>query len=606
MGEPEGNARPRVVGRYELHAEISRGGMATVHAGRIVSDVGFSRTVAIKRLHAHYAKDPAFAAMFIDEARLAARIQHPNVVSTLDVVVTEGELFVVMEYVKGESLSQLIRAAAEKGHWLPIEIVSAIGTGMLDGLHAAHEATNELGRPLGVVHRDVSPQNVLVGVDGIPRVIDFGVAKATGRLQTTREGQLKGKLGYMAPEQFEGRPADRRGDIYSASVVLWEALAGKRLFDGAGEAQTLRKIMHGATEPPSVHAPGSARALDDVIMRGLSTDPEQRFGTAHEMALAIESAVPPAPTRRVGEWVQSMAARSLADRARRIAEIESQPTSGVNVASMVDGDDAQWRRLSKRASTPQPGSSMNVVARGEGSSPVVPGPVDVPSSIRETSRARSPSSPGAPRSSLSVPTPVRPLDIGSSPRPLPTRAPVSAPQIEASGSNPRGPRPVSAVVAPPQGAPWKETWDGVGWNMAVRPISHVHIGLFVMFVLILVGGLLSQRALFGVELPVGVGVGLAIAFFIVLRMLRWTHIRLDAKELLIEQRPNGRSSSIETQGLAKFIVIPEGPGKAPDVFHVHLLPRQGDAQTLDVDFSSDADARYAMDRLNEMLAHLRG
>src|SRR5579862_4349176 len=157
--------------------------MATVHLGRIMSDVGFSRTVAIKRLHAAFAKDPMFSAMFIDEARLAARIQHPNVVSTLDVVDTEGELFVVMDYVQGEALSHLIRGTVAKGGFIPVEIVSSIAVGMLDGLHAAHEAKDERGEPLGIVHRDVSPQNVLVGIDGVARVIDFGVAKATGRLQ---------------------------------------------------------------------------------------------------------------------------------------------------------------------------------------------------------------------------------------------------------------------------------------------------------------------------------------------------------------------------------------------------------------------------------------
>src|SRR5579871_2666429 len=165
MAERDAKVQPRIIGRYELHAEIASGGMATVHLGRIVSDVGFSRVVAIKRLHAHLAKDPTFSAMFIDEARLASHIQHPNVVSTLDVVATEGELFVVMDYVRGPSLWKLTRSTVAKGGFMALDIVGAIGVGILEGLHAAHEAKNQDGQPLGIVHRDVSPQNVLVGVD---------------------------------------------------------------------------------------------------------------------------------------------------------------------------------------------------------------------------------------------------------------------------------------------------------------------------------------------------------------------------------------------------------------------------------------------------------
>ncbi|HEX7603641.1 MAG TPA: serine/threonine-protein kinase, partial [Polyangiaceae bacterium] len=179
MGEPVIQ-----LGRYALHAEIAAGGMATVYLGRLHGAVGFGRTVAIKRLHPHLAKDPEFVSMFLDEAHLAARVQHPNVVPTLDVVTSDRELFLVLEYVRGESFSALIRAARAAGQTLPIPVVVAVVVGLLNGLHAAHEATDEQGKPLGIVHRDVSPQNVLVGADGVARVLDFGVAKAATRLQT--------------------------------------------------------------------------------------------------------------------------------------------------------------------------------------------------------------------------------------------------------------------------------------------------------------------------------------------------------------------------------------------------------------------------------------
>jgi serine/threonine protein kinase/tetratricopeptide (TPR) repeat protein len=313
---------PRVLGRYALYDKIAAGGMATVHLGRLLGPVGFARTVAIKRLHPQFAGDPEFASMFLDEARLVARISHPNVVPTLDVVSLEGELFIVMEYVRGESLVRLIHAALAAGSPIGAGTVATIMVGVLHGLHAAHEAKNELGQPLGIVHRDVSPQNILVGVDGVPRVLDFGVAKAVGRLQTTREGQLKGKIGYMAPEQIGGQ-VSRATDVYAASVVLWEALTGHRLFVGDSEAHVLGQVLAGSRVAPSSHVKALPVALDVVTMRGLAVDPADRYPTAREMALALEEAVPLVNASKIGAWVESMAKHTLEQRNERISAIES-------------------------------------------------------------------------------------------------------------------------------------------------------------------------------------------------------------------------------------------------------------------------------------------
>ncbi len=329
---PELGTAQRVVGRYVLHGEIAHGGMATVHYGRLVGEVGFSRTVAIKCLHAQFAKDPDFKSMFLDEARLCARIRHPNVVPILDVVALEGELFMVMEYVQGETLSRLVRNSRNASKRVPLRIVSAILTNALEGLHAAHEAVSELGEPLGIVHRDVSPQNIMVGVDGVARVLDFGVAKAAGRLQSTRDGQLKGKLPYMAPEQLRGSRIDRRTDVYAAAVVLWESLTGRRLFDAEDEVVIFGKVLEGAVEPPSRLVPGLPRALDEVCLRGLAADPDRRFQSAQEMAIALEHAVGVAIPREVGRWVDQMAGASLKKRSDCIAEIESVP-SGVSLSA---------------------------------------------------------------------------------------------------------------------------------------------------------------------------------------------------------------------------------------------------------------------------------
>jgi serine/threonine protein kinase len=316
MGEPF------QLGRYALHAELAAGGMAVVYLARQTGPVGFGKTVAVKRLHPHLARDPYFAAMFLDEARLAARVQHPNVVPILDVVSTESELFLVLEYVRGETLSGVLRALRKKNEKMPVPVAAAVVVGLLTGLHAAHEARDELGKPLNIVHRDVSPQNLMVGADGVARVLDFGVAKAATRLQTTREGQLKGKIPYMSPEQLTGE-VTARSDVYSAGIVLWEALTGQRLFRGETEAQILNLVVTMDAPAPSTLNPAVPPELDAVVLKALTRDPASRFTTARDMAAAMEAATPIASPMKVAEWVDALIGPTLAARDAMRAEIES-------------------------------------------------------------------------------------------------------------------------------------------------------------------------------------------------------------------------------------------------------------------------------------------
>ena len=313
-----------VVGRYALYGKIASGGMATVYFGRMLGAAGFMRTVAIKRLHPHLADEPDFVSMMVDEARLVARVQHPNVAQTLDVVNEGGELIIVMEYVAGESLSRLLRAESQRQRVIPPAIASSVMSGVLHGLQAAHTAKTEHGEPLGIVHRDVSPHNVIVGVDGLARVIDFGVAKAAGRIQTTRAGVVKGKLPYMAPEQLGGQEITRQADVYAAGVVLWELLTGRRLFRADDDITLFKLVLAGASEPPSQWASFIPPALDAVVMRALSHDPAARYGTAREMADALGRAVAPALASDVGAWVEDAAKQVLDARNAQLAEIESQ------------------------------------------------------------------------------------------------------------------------------------------------------------------------------------------------------------------------------------------------------------------------------------------
>jgi formylglycine-generating enzyme required for sulfatase activity/serine/threonine protein kinase len=317
-------APPVTIGRYALYDEIASGGMATVHFGRLLGEAGFSRPVAIKRLHAHLTNDPELRAMFMEEARLVARIRHQNVVPTLDVVASEDELFLVMEYVQGESLWRLMKAAHDRRVRIPPSIAMAVAAHVLHGLHAAHEARSETGVPLEIVHRDVSPQNVLVGTDGAARVLDFGVARASIGVESARQGKVKGKLSYMAPEQLGGGDVTRKADIYAASVILWELLSGKRLFY-KGDPQTvlIEKLFKGVPQCLTEIWSDIPDALDEIVLRGLSRDPALRFESARTMAIALESCGPLASLSEVSAWVEGLAHDALEERAQRVSEYES-------------------------------------------------------------------------------------------------------------------------------------------------------------------------------------------------------------------------------------------------------------------------------------------
>ena len=312
------------VGRYAIFDEIAAGGMATVHLARLVGSGGFSRVVAAKRMHRHFLQDANFKNMFLAEARLAARVQHPNVVPILDVLSDDSdELIIVMEYVHGESMLALLRTANRAKQAISVPIGCAVVAALCEGLHAAHEAQNEKGEALGIVHRDVSPQNVLVGADGVARVLDFGIAKAVHEQTHTNPGTLKGKFSYMAPEVVHGAPVTRQADVFSAGVVLWEALAGKMLFGGTNEHERLMRIAAGNYPSPRQHNPRVSQALEAVVAKALAVDTQSRYATALEFAVEIERTVPIASRRVVGEWVRRLAASTLDEREAMIHAIET-------------------------------------------------------------------------------------------------------------------------------------------------------------------------------------------------------------------------------------------------------------------------------------------
>jgi serine/threonine-protein kinase len=279
---------------YEIVAHLRGGGMATLFLGRRIGAAGFNKLVAVKVVHPHLAKDPSFVQMFVDEALLSSRIQHPNVVHVEELGQAEDTYFLVMEYVHGVSLSQLLTALAKLGRRLTPELAVHVAIKVAEGLHAAHETTGDDGQPLGVVHRDISPQNVLLSSRGHVKLIDFGIAKAAGRIQQTTGASLKGKIRYMSPEQAFGRPVDRRTDVYALGIVLWEMLTMRRMFTAEDDFALLELVRNPQHRPPSTHCEGLPSALDRAVLRALAADVGQRTPTALEFRRELAAAMPSA------------------------------------------------------------------------------------------------------------------------------------------------------------------------------------------------------------------------------------------------------------------------------------------------------------------------
>lgn len=308
--------------RCQILGRLGGGGMAAVYLARLHGPMGFSRSVAVKSLHPAFCQDPHFVSMLLDEARLASRVSHPNVVGVVDLSADRGELQLVLDYVHGASLREILDGCTAP---VPVPVAVSVVHDVLEGLHAAHEARGPGGSLLGLVHRDVSPHNALVGVDGIARISDFGIAKAAWRTQSTRDGQLKGKLAYMAPEQLEEGPVDRRADLFAVSIVLWELLAGKRLFDLENPAQHLARL-HGFVPPdPSCLRADVPPALAEVIVRGLSARPDGRFSTAQEMLECLVAACALPHRRVVAAWVLDNAEALVQERSALLDARDSEP-----------------------------------------------------------------------------------------------------------------------------------------------------------------------------------------------------------------------------------------------------------------------------------------
>jgi len=313
MSPPEAEV-PRQLGRYRLCFELASGGMATVYLARVEGEQGFQKVVALKVVHRHLAHEREFVEMFLDEARLVSAIDHPNVCQVFDFGEVGGVQYLAMEYLMGESLLRVmneVRRRKDDPRTAHLAWYAArIFVDACEGLHAAHELAGPDGAPLGVVHRDVTPQNLVVTYDGALKVVDFGVAKAASQLHTTEAGKIKGKLAYVSPEQLRNQPLDRRSDVFALGVCLWEFLALKRLFRRDSEAATLMAVAHDEIPPPSSVRAWVPPELDAIVLRALARDREARYPSAREMGRDLSaflgrtgSALGQAD---VADWMRSM------------------------------------------------------------------------------------------------------------------------------------------------------------------------------------------------------------------------------------------------------------------------------------------------------------
>jgi serine/threonine-protein kinase len=284
-------AAPERIGRYELCFELASGGMASVYLARADGPPGYQKVVALKRIHPHLAVEKDYVEMFLDEARIASRITHPNVCSVFDFGESDGEYFIAMEYLVCEPLSRVHRrivanAEQRSSPLLPARMARIIAQAC-EGLHAAHELKDAQGESLNVVHRDVSAENLFVTYDGTTQVVDFGIAHARQRIHQTEAGQVKGTFPYMAPEQMTAGGVDRRVDVWALGTVLWELLTLRRLFLRDTDVNTMYAVLSGEIRPPSAYRDGVSAELDEIVLKALRRNPDERWQTAREMGQAL-------------------------------------------------------------------------------------------------------------------------------------------------------------------------------------------------------------------------------------------------------------------------------------------------------------------------------
>jgi serine/threonine protein kinase len=348
--------QPARLGRYEILRPLALGGMAELFLARATGIQGFEKLVVVKRILPEMARDTEYVEMFLEEARLAAGLHHSNIVQVYDIGEDEQAPFFAMEYLQGEDVRTLCRAAQLRGERVPVEHALAIAIGVAAGLHHAHEQRDADGRPLGVVHRDVTPHNVAVTFDGGVKLLDFGVAKTRKRISATRHGTLKGKLGYMSPEQCRGDELDRRSDVFAVAILLWELLTGRRLYGGRSDFGIMKSIVEIDAPRPSLVWHDCPPELEAIVMRGLRREREARHQTAEELQLALEAFARerrlPVSNAGLGHYLRELFGGSAALKA------EAERSTTLYEVAAADDDDASATVVDGVVSTAPSASSL--------------------------------------------------------------------------------------------------------------------------------------------------------------------------------------------------------------------------------------------------------
>jgi serine/threonine-protein kinase len=343
---------PRVkLGRYEVLTKLATGGMAELYLAYFSGPGGFRKFVALKRILPEYRQEDEFVAMFLDEARISAALSHANIAQVFELGEAGKDFYIAMEFIEGQDLGRINRAARKQGGVLPVPFAAGVVRDVCGALHYAHSFTSPAGRPLPVVHRDLSLRNVMMTYAGHTKVIDFGIAKAKGSLAMTQGGQVKGSAGYMSPEQIRGEELDGSSDLFAAGAVLYELLTGRRVFTGQDPTATMYKVLNETPPPPSALNPEVPKGLSDVVMRAIEKQRDRRFADGREMAKAIEASTQLYDEQQRAVWMESSFTDSIARTRQMISVAEEQDD-----ARIIEAADA----LKEGADQPSPGSASHV------------------------------------------------------------------------------------------------------------------------------------------------------------------------------------------------------------------------------------------------------
>jgi serine/threonine-protein kinase len=421
------------VGKYQLLRKLASGGMAEVYLAKAAGPQGFEKTLVVKRVLPHLAEDPTFVEMFFSEARLAALLNHPNVVQIFDFGESEGAYFLAMEYIDGLNLRTLCKRAHAAGMLLPVQLCAKLLSHVCEGLAYAHTFVDPgTGEPLRLVHRDISPDNILVSAHGAVKVVDFGIAKAANQLHRTRTGIVKGKIAYMPPEQIQNKPLDARADIFALGVVLYELLSGQKPFEATSEVGMMQAILYQPPVPVGERRADVPETVRNILGRALAKERDERYGSCRELQADLERYLHTAG-EPVGAW--------------HIAQL---------VAQFASPQAAAPRRVPEPVSPPR---------EAEEDSLVVP-----PSRELQPTRASSPRSVASAESADSAPTWVTP----------PPRDTQALPRMESTAPVTQVARRMEPADSPPAERPPRRTWRGGRWPLAAAGLLVAALGTFVM------------------------------------------------------------------------------------------------------------------------------